>query len=66
LDGLTAVGWINDPEEILPKVLEAIHKPNNIAPDRIQWRNRISYQEENNTASNRIANFFNSLNPSNA
>lgn len=66
LQGLTAVGWINNPEEILPKVLEAIHEPLKIAPDRIQWRNRISYQEENNSASLRIANFFKNLNPSNA
>lgn len=66
LEGITAVGWINDPEEILPKVLEAIHEPSKIAPDRIQWRKRISYQEENNSASLRIANFLNSLNPSSA
>lgn len=41
MNGLEAVGWINNKEEIVSKIFEAIYSPENIGKDRIEWMKRI-------------------------
>lgn len=41
MNGLEAVGWINNKEEIVSKIFEAIHSPEDIGKDRIEWMKRI-------------------------
>lgn len=42
MNGLDAVGWINSKDEILNVIRKAIEAPDSIAPDRLQWKKRIT------------------------
>jgi len=54
LDGLNAVGWINNKAEIKDKIRMAITNPELIGPDRLKWMERIT-QPGIESASIRIA-----------
>jgi hypothetical protein len=41
MDGLDAVGWIRNKEDISRMIRTAINNPNSIAPDRMMWLERI-------------------------
>lgn len=55
---LDAVGWINAKEEILPMVKKAIEAPSKLATQRLTWRDRIVFQDQNGSASSRIVDFL--------
>jgi hypothetical protein len=57
-DDLDAVGWINSTDEILSTIRKAIDTPSQIATDRLQWRNRIVFQDQKSSASKRIVDFM--------
>ncbi len=59
-EDLDAVGWINSKEEILPMIRKAIHFPEEIAKDRLKWRDRIVFQKPENSAAKRIVEFLTS------
>jgi hypothetical protein len=61
MNGLDPVGWIYSPEEIESKIILAINQPENVGPDRLQWRKKIVFEEEDTLASDRIANFLVSI-----
>lgn len=53
-----AVGYIYSPSEILPKVLLAIDHPDQMAPDRKFWLDKIVDRSSQKSASSRIADAF--------
>jgi hypothetical protein len=55
---LDAVGWINIAGDILLTIRKAIDTPAEIAKDRILWRDRIVFQDQKSSASNRIVDFL--------
>ncbi|WP_339753899.1 hypothetical protein [Algoriphagus aquimarinus] len=55
---LDAVGWINSPAEILSTIRKAIDTPSEIAKDRLVWRDRIVYQDQQSSSSSRIVDFL--------
>ena len=42
LDGLDAVGWVNDESELLPMMRKLLQQPETIGTDKLKWRNRIT------------------------
>lgn len=58
MEGLDPVGWLNNPQEIKDKVLQAINDPESIGKDRKLWLQKIVKSEEDETASKRISDFF--------
>ncbi len=56
-----AVGYINSPSQIASMVNKAIDKPNEVAPDRKLWFNKIVEPKTDNTASLHIAEALDSL-----
>lgn len=59
--GLDPVGWINSAEEIESKIDLAIYQPEKIGPDRLKWKKKIFFEQENVLASQRIADWLLSL-----
>jgi len=55
---LDAVGWINSKEEILPIIRKAIDTPEEIAIERLRWRDRIVFQEDGSSSAKRIVDFL--------
>ena len=55
---LDAVGWINIAGDILLTIRKAIDTPAEVAKDRILWRDRIVFQDQKSSASNRIVDFL--------
>lgn len=41
MEGLAAVGWLNNKEEILHKILLALNSPELVGPDRKKWLEKI-------------------------
>ncbi len=41
MNHIDAVGWINDKNDFLPKIQEALSHPEKIGNDRLQWMERI-------------------------
>lgn len=58
---LKAVGFIQSHSKIKPKILEAIKKPEDIAPDRRLWFDKIVQPNPNQTAAIRIAQAISNL-----
>ncbi|HSF54571.1 MAG TPA: hypothetical protein VLA71_12505, partial [Algoriphagus sp.] len=58
MDGLDPVGWINSPEEIESKILQAIENPGIVGPDRKKWKEKIVYEEQDVLASKKIADWL--------
>lgn len=55
MNGLEAVGSIFSPEEILKKVREGIKNPDNFAPDRMKWYQKVVQHDPKKSASQRVA-----------
>lgn len=55
---LDAVGWINSKDEILPMVRKAINTPDDLAKDRLKWKERIVFQDLESSAAQRIVDFL--------
>jgi hypothetical protein len=50
MQDLKAVGWINCKEDFKVKVLQALNQPNSVAPDRLNWIQKIvKHPLENNS-----------------
>ncbi|WP_439488449.1 hypothetical protein [Algoriphagus sp.] len=61
MEKLKAVGWINDVEDILPKIKVALAKPDLVAPDRSAWHKKIVQPSKHYSASKRITEALESL-----
>lgn len=56
-----AVGYIDSPSEIASMVGQALQNPEEVAPDRMHWFNKIVEQESEKTASIRIVESLSAL-----
>ncbi len=56
-----AVGYVNSPAEILPLIRQAMSKPEELVPDRLDWFHRIVEPHEEQSAAERISDAFLSL-----
>lgn len=61
MDGLHPVGWINSPEEIESKIIQAIEYPYQVGPDRNIWKEKIVFEEKGILASQKIADWLSQL-----
>lgn len=63
MDGLNPIGWINTPQEIESKILQAIDNPSLVGPDREKWKEKIVFEEEGVLSSQKISDWLLQLQP---
>jgi hypothetical protein len=61
MKGMKAVGFIFSPEEILEKVKGGLLKPDDFAPDRMKWFQKVVQPDPRKSSSHRVADALISL-----
>ena len=62
MNGMTAVGYIVSPDEILRKVRAGIENPDDFAPDRMKWYQKIVQPDPTKSASRRVVDALTNIN----